>query len=345
MTPRLAAAARIGGCLVGAALLVVPALADDSARQWLAAMHDALLSRTYQGEFLHLANGRVEKLRILHRVKDGRVSERLVNLSGNGREFIRNGAELQCFLPELHQVLVESQADPGTLLGTLPTFDATLDSNYRLELGDRAMVIGRPARVLIINPKDGFRFGYRLWIDEANKMPVRTDLCDADGQLLEQVLVTSLKVGGTLSDAAFRPELDASGFAWEREAGGARETPAEDLPWRLVQLPPGFRVSSSIEQRLPGNDHPVTHLVLSDGLASVSVFIEGPPAPPRQATEGQGRIGAAFVYSKVVAGHQVTAVGEVPPQTVELIAAGVAPAKPRRLNFGASASVPGPPSQ
>jgi len=77
----------------------------------------------------------------------------------------------------------------------------------------------------------------------------------------------------------------------------------------------------------------------------VSVFIEGPPAPPRQATEGQGRVGSAFAFSRVVAGHQVTAVGEVPPQTVEFIADGVAPAKPRRLPFGSPASMPGPPSQ
>ena len=346
MSERLAGARRLGRWLLWAAVLVAaPVLADDEARQWLAAMNEALAARNYQGEFLHLANGHVEKLRIYHRVKDGRVAERLVNLSGNGREIIRNEAGVQCYLPDERKVLVESQADTGNMLGTLPTFEASLESSYRLVLGERAMVLGRPARVLAVNPRDGYRFGYRLWIDEEHKMPVRTDLCDADGRMLEQVLFTTLRVGGPLPDSAFRPDVDAASFEWVRQAGSPQKTLTDDLPWRLVQLPPGFRVSSSVEQLLPGSDHPVTHLVLSDGLASVSVFIEGPPAPPRQATEGQGRVGSAFAYSKVVAGHQVTAVGEVPPQTVEFIASGVAPAKPRRFGFGSAAAASASPAQ
>lgn len=346
MRQGLAGAARLGRWLLcAAALAAAPALADDEARQWLTAMNAALAARNYQGDFLHLANGHVEKLRIFHRVKDGRVAERLVNLSGNGREIIRNDAGVQCYLPDERKVLVESQAETGTMLGTLPVFEASLEASYRLVLGERAMVLGRPARILAVNPRDGYRFGYRLWIDEEHKMPVRTDLCDADGRMLEQVLFTSLRVGGPLADAAFRPDVDASSFEWIRQGGSPQQTLAEELPWRLVQVPPGFRISSSVEQLLPGSDHPVTHLVLSDGLASVSVFIEGPPAPPRQATEGQGRVGSAFAYSKVVAGHQVTAVGEVPPQTVEFIASGVAPAKPRRLGLGSTAAVPGTPAQ
>ncbi len=340
MSQRLASLARFGGgLLLGAALAAAPALADDGARHWLAAMNEALATRNYQGEFLHLANGHVEKLRILHRIKDGRVTERLVNLSGNAREIIRNDAELQCYLPDERKVLVESQPQHSSLLGTLPSFDVSLEANYALELGERAMVIGRPARILSVVPRDGFRYGYRLWIDEENMMPVRTDLCDADGHVLEQVLFTSLKVGGTLVDAAFRPDVDASGFVWLRQGGSAQVSLADELPWRLVQLPPGFKISSSVEQRLPGSDGLVTHLVLSDGLASVSVFIEGPPSPPRQATEGQGRVGSAFAFSKVIAGHQVTAVGEVPPQTVEFIASGVAPVK-RRVAFGVSVTAP-----
>jgi len=346
MKQRLAGAARLGRWLVCAALLAAaPTRADDEARQWLTAMNAALAARNYQGEFLHLANGHVEKLRIIHRIKDGRVAERLLNLSGSGREIIRNDAIVQCYLPAERRVLVETQAETGNMLGTLPVFEASLEASYRLVLGERVMVLGRPARVLAVNPRDGYRFGYRLWIDEENMMPVRTDLCDADGRMLEQVLFTSLRVGGPIADAAFRPDVDASAFEWIRQGRSPPQTPADELPWRLAQLPAGFRISSAVEQLLPGSDHPVTHLVISDGLASVSVFIEGPPAPPRQATEGQGRMGSAFAYSKVVGGHQVTAVGEVPPQTVEFIASGVTPANPRRLGLGSTAALPGAPAQ
>jgi sigma-E factor negative regulatory protein RseB len=260
-----------------------------------------------------------------------------VNVGSTRREVIRHDSELQCILPDDHKVLVETENDSGTLLGTLPRFDASLEANYRLELGEHSTVLGRPVRVLAVAPRDDLRFGYRLWIDEENRLPMRTDLCDAEGHVLEQVMFTSLKVGGPIADSAFHPDNDPSGFAWIRQgAAAARPLPGEPL-WRLAQLPPGFHLSATSQQQLPGSDALVTHFMLSDGLASVSVFIEGPPAPPRQATEGQGRVGTAFAYSRVIDGHQVTAVGEVPPQTVEMIAAGVARAKATRRNgFGLS---------
>jgi len=317
-----------------ALLLAGPAAADDEARRWLTQMNQAVAGRNYQGEFLHLGHGPVEKLRIFHRVKDGHVLERLVSLSSLGREVVRHDAELQCYLPEERTVLVETPPDDRALLGAVPTFDVGVEQNYRVELAGRDRVIGRPSRIVAVTPRDGYRFGYRLWIDEETKMPLRTDLCDPQGRMLEQVLFTSLEVDGPLPDAAFRAEVDASHFSWVRQAANPPRASSPATPWRLLQLPPGFKVSSSSEQRLPGSDQPVTHMVLSDGLASVSVFIEGPPAPPRQPTEGQGRVGSAFAYSKFVAGHQITAIGEVPPQTVEYIATGVAPGKPGKPALG-----------
>lgn len=313
------------GLIVAVALLSIrPAFADEEARAWLAGMTQALAESTYQGDFLHLGNGRVEKLRILHRVKDGVVNEHLLSLSGRGREVIRIGGEVQCYLPDQRQVLVESHVAHGSLLGTLPSFDDNLEANYRVEMAGRAQsVLGRPARVVAINPRDGYRFGYRVWIDEGTHMPVRTELCDANGAVLEQVLFTELKVGGVLADAAFRPAIQADGFAWIRQAAAMPHPAQSALPMQLMQLPPGFRVSSSGDEVLPGSSARVTHVVLSDGLASVSVFIEEPPAPPRMASEGEGRVGSSYAYARVVGGRQVTAVGEVPPVTVEFIASGV----------------------
>ena len=320
-------ALRAGLCALAALVVLPAARAADDARVWLARMTEAVTENTYQGEFLHLGNGHVEKLFIVHRLKDGRVNERLVSVSRHGREIIRNGTEVQCYLPDRHEVLVESHGAHGTMLGTLPAFDNDLEANYRVELAGTALsILGRPARLVTVNPRDGYRFGYRVWIDEETHMPVRTELCDAAGAVIEQVLFTSLKVGGTLPDAAFRPTVQADGFTWVRQQPSAALPRPAASAWQLVQLPPGFRISSSGEEQLPGSGAPVTHLVLSDGLASVSVFIEGPPAPPRLATEGEGRVGSSFAYSRVVGGHQVTAVGEVPPATVQFIASGVSEA-------------------
>jgi sigma-E factor negative regulatory protein RseB len=318
-----------GWLLLWVTLVALPARADEDARDWLARMNEALAARNYDGEFLHLSNGRVEQMRILHRVSGGHVAERLVSLSGSGREIVRNDAEILCYLPDQRRVLVESRQDRGPLLGTLPRFDESLGANYRVEIVGRGRsVIGRGARIVAVVPRDAYRFGYRLWIDEESRMPVRTDLVDAQGNVLEQVLFTSLSIGGALPDSALKPAVRADGFAYVRQTrGGAPAT--EPVAWRVARLPPGFRLSSSGLQLLPGGDRPVTHLVVSDGLASVSVFIEG-PAPGRPTIEGQGRVGSAFAYSKVVGEHQVTAVGEVPPQTVQFIAAAIEPAETPR---------------
>lgn len=317
-----------GWLLLWAALFAAPVRADDDAREWLTRMNEALAGRNYEGEFLHLSNGRVEKMRILHRASGGRVAERLVSLSGSGREIIRNESEILCYLPDQRRVLVESRHERGPLLGTLPKFDASLEANYRLETVGRARsVIGRNARIVAVVPRDAYRFGYRLWIDEETRMPVRTDLVDAQGNVLEQVLFTELTLGDAPPDSALRPAVRPDGYAWVRQGRGG--TPAsEPVAWRFSRLPPGFRLSSSGLQQLPGADRPVTHLVVSDGLASVSVFVEA-PVPGHAANEGQGRVGAAFAYSKGVAGHQVTAVGEVPPQTLQYIAGALEPAESR----------------
>src|SRR5262249_11103428 len=78
-------------------------------------------------------------------------------------------------------------------------------------------------------------------------------------------------------------------------------------------------------QMMPGSDDPVAHLVYSDGLATVSVFVERrvlqapaalspPPAP------GVAQVGSSSAFSTVREGSKVTAVGEVPPETVKSIA-------------------------
>ncbi len=96
------------------------ALGADDPREWLEKMNQALATRNYDGTFFHLSEGRVETMRIVHRVRAGRVTERLQSLDGSGREFVRTNDELTCYLPDQHTVLVEPRQDRGPFLGSLP---------------------------------------------------------------------------------------------------------------------------------------------------------------------------------------------------------------------------------
>lgn len=303
------------------ALLALPAAANDG-QLWLGRMTDALAGRSYSGEFVCESAGRSEKLRIVHRVREGSVSERLVSLSGGGRELVREDDEVVVYLPDQKLAIIERRPARSDLMGALPTFNAGTSPWYEVSHAGREAGLLGPAAVVVVRPRDGYRFGYRVWIDEASHMPVRSELSDAAGRVIERLRFTQLAMSGDIPDEAFQPALDRTRLRWVRQAPQAGD---EAPGWRAVQVPPGFRLSMSGLQAMAGASAPVRHLVYSDGLASVSVFIQ-PQAPGKAPVVGSGRAGVASAYTTVVQGHQVTVVGEVPPDTLRFIATGLRPA-------------------
>jgi sigma-E factor negative regulatory protein RseB len=323
--------------VVGALLTALPqrSRGADDPRDWLQKMNQALATRNYDGTFFHLSEGRVETMRIVHRVRAGRVTERLQSLDGSGREFVRNSEELTCYLPDQHTVLVEPRPDHGPFLGSLPQFGADVNDFYRIESLPSTHILGRPARVIAVNPKDQFRFGYRLWLDEKTAMPLKTQLCDSRGQVIEQIFFARLDMPENIPDSDLAPAVHTEGMRWVRQ-GPSQDSASPALSaYRASELPPGFRLTVAGAQTIGGATVPASHLVYSDGLATVSVFVEAQPpdargagggtdaspsAPAEPPMQGLARVGSGYAYSTVVQGHQVTAVGEVPAKTVEFIA-------------------------
>ena len=303
------------GC-AGAAV----ALADEPAR-WLERMNEALTTRNYDGTFSHWHGGRVEMLRIIHRVQDGTVSERLASLDGSGREFIRTGASLACYLPDKRQVLVEQRPSQEPLVSFPAVTDQTA-SSYDIAEVARTRLNRRDTHVIKVTPKDEYRYGYRLWIDDSTAMPLKTQLCDARGHVIEQIVFASLTLSTHIPDSAFKPEVSTKGFQWLQNESLPPAPGTAPLAWNAMQLPPGFKMTARSAQRLPGSTDPVDHLVFTDGLASVSVFVE----PQRQgraerpAMAEAATVGSSSAFSTVINGHRVTAVGEVPPATVQFFA-------------------------
>jgi sigma-E factor negative regulatory protein RseB len=314
----------------------------DEPREWLARMNEALTTRNYDGQFFHVHDGRVETMRIIHRVDGRNVTERLVSLDGSGREFVRRGNELTCYLPDKRTVLVERRKSEGPLLGALPVLDAASASMYQISgAAERTRLMGRNARLVQISPRDDFRYGYRLWIDEDTAMPLKTQLCDDRGRVLEQIVFSSLSLPAQIPDSAFVPSINTAGFRWLRNEDGeadARLARSAPVLWEAMKLPPGFRLTNQGQQAMPGSKQSVSHLVFTDGIASVSVFVE--PKQTGAPLEGASKLGSSSAFSTVIEGHQVTAVGEVPPSTVRFIATQVKPRGARER--GAPAFQPPP---
>src|ERR1700683_2780257 len=103
--PRLRSSSRLLALAISCSLAGA-ALAEEPAR-WLARMNQALTTRNSERTLSHVHGGGGETMRIIHRVQNGTVSERLVSLDGSGREFIRTGTSLACYLPAHGTVLGE----------------------------------------------------------------------------------------------------------------------------------------------------------------------------------------------------------------------------------------------
>jgi len=315
--------------LAATGLLALPVrAADDAAHQWLERMTEALSSLNYTGVFTHATRRQSETMRIVHRVgRNGTSTERLVSLDGNGREIVRTEEEVHVYLPDRRVVLVEQRMDGGLLLDSLPDPGPELDAMYVLQLRDGNKLLGRNVRVLDITPRDRLRYGYRLWLDEDTAMPLRTMVLDHAGRPVEVINFTQIDMPRHIDAKATEASMDASGFKWVRDARRPQMAPPATVAWRPKRLPPGFRLVTSRMQVVPGVAFPVQHLIFSDGFASISVFIE-PPRPAGPTPPESSSVGSANAFSTVVHGRVVTAVGEVPLETVRDVARSVVPDMP-----------------
>jgi sigma-E factor negative regulatory protein RseB len=296
------------------------AASAPAASQWLERMNKALTTRNYDGTFAHWQGGTMQMLRIIHRLQDGKVAERLVSLDGSGREFVRADATLTCYLPDRRTVLVEQRPAQQSLV-SFPAITPEMASYYDIREVARMRLNRRDTHLITISPRDEYRYGYRLWIDDATAMPLKTQLCDAGGHVIEQIVFASLAMPAHIADSAFKPEVATDGFQWLRNTA-APAAPQQPPPeWSALKLPPGFRMMVRGAQTLPGSSTPVDQLVFTDGLASVSVFVEI-RTPSGGATQEQQSacMGSSCAFSTWTNGHKVTAVGEVPPATVRFIA-------------------------
>ena len=306
---------------IGSLLGSLPGAADETPHDWLNKMARAVQSTNYEGTVIRMKDGDVEALKVVHVVEDGVIRERVLIQDGKGLELIRNGNEVQCILPDKKSVLVEEWDESSALFSTLPSSNVRFGSEYDLRIVRKERVAGRKAIVLAVQPHDEYRFGHRIWIDVSTGFPLQTRLVGSDGDTIEEIMFADITLDQEIQASALQPSYSIEGFRWYTEP---RRSVREDVEtdWASDGLPPGFRVVATHGQQMPGSDDRVTHILLSDGLARVSVFVE--PDTGKEVAE-RTKVGASHSYSFVANGHRITAVGDVPAATVEIIATSMQP--------------------
>ncbi len=311
---------------VAVALAASFAAFGEDARGLLERMERVLATRNYQGTFVHEHDGQTETMKIVHRAANGDFAERVVSLDGSRREVVQRDGELRAYFPDQRVVLVESGPKEGLLLSGLAGLDSASSQLYRMSEERPTRISGRGARVIAVEPQDDLRYGYRVWIDEASAMPLKTESHTVDGRVVEQLVFTELTLPSHIADAALQPAAATRQYRLLRHSDVTVASVGQgtDTTWDAAELPAGFRLIGHSTQFLGDGQKSVTHLVFSDGLASVSVFVE--PRSAEQLARGAApglplmtNMGSSTALSTEVNGHRVTTIGEVPPECARAI--------------------------
>lgn len=299
--------------------------AQSEGMQWLQRVSSAAQKLNFSGTFVYRNGTRSETSRIIHLASNGNQMEKLEVLDGSPREVIRNNDEVSCYLPESRLVIIEQRSVrrgfPALLSGGL----AGLNDHYLIRKGSNARVAGFDSQIIRLEPRDPWRFGHQLWVDVGSGLLLKADIFDESGEALESMAFTELRIGEPI-----RPEALKSSYAaaakenWQLRQAKLRDL-RDDAPWVFRAELPGFRKQAALRRSMGkgGEDLNMLHWVFSDGLVAMSVFISPLRSQAEGGEESFQSMGALSVMKRVVDGHQVVVMGDLPPVALRHFAEGI----------------------
>jgi sigma-E factor negative regulatory protein RseB len=304
--------------------LVAPAGAAERAAPpdgvaWLKKMADASRQLNYAGTFVYRHGAQSETSRIVHYVNvAGGEFEKMETLDGPAREVIRTNDQVVCYLPEAKTVIIEKRGK-RRFPAMLPDSLTGVTENYTVRVEGKDRVAGHDCQVIALEPRDNLRYGHRFCADMASGLPLRARTYNEKKEPLESFAFTEVKLGGSFNRDTVKSRYSTVSRNWRVDHSGfpTAEVPA-DTGWVLRQQPTGFRKLTELKRSIAGRTTMVSHIVYSDGLAAVSVFIE--PLPKARIAHSLSHQGAVNIFTRPVADYMVTVLGEAPAATVMQIA-------------------------
>lgn len=277
----------------------------------------------YDGIFSYQAGNKLQSIRIIHYADQQREVERIVSLNGVSREVIRTNDMVTCVYPEGKPVQENhrplGRGFPTDLLQRL----ATASDYYQMVKGQQERVANHHTQELLMKPIDNYRYGYSLWIDKEHDLLLQANLIDQAGDVLETFAFSSIEMGVDIPDELLKPQIQGNEMTWNRQQQKIKyqiiAKAKESSLWHFNWLPEGFKLVTQKNRFKAKNGAAIEQRVYSDGLNSISVFIEKIRAQHGH-LHGQSRKGNVSVFGTIISGHFVTVVGEVPSITVEKVA-------------------------
>lgn len=304
---------------------LIPAALADTTREsleWLGRMATAGQRLNYTGTFIYQAGRDFETSRITHKVDANGEHERLEVLDGSPREVIRSNNQVQCVLPDQKLVIVDQGSARRAFPARLPASYSGVAENYRVTLGESGRVAGLEARQIVLEPKDGLRFGHLLWADVATGLLLKARMIDDQGEVIEQFTFTDVNIGGEIEMSEIEPRF-ITNDQWKIISARGDDVRPESKGWVLEPPLAGYALKSVVRRPLGQGRKEILHIVYSDGLAAISVFIE--PTDSDSGHNGIGTLatGPINIYKRVVGEHVITVLGEVPVAAVRQVGDGM----------------------
>lgn len=310
-------------------LMLSPMMASAAAEQqsnevkaWLDRISQASQRHSYQGTFIYRCESQLMAMQVVHAAASEGPQERLVSLNGPPHEITQTADRVTAIVASSRKHIVRGRP-AGGVVGQPLNPGAVMEGIYDVSEAGEDRVAGRVTQLVRISPQDQYRHGFQLWLDRQTGVVLRSDMYNSTGDIIEQVMFTEIEYT-TVENALAALAGSAALSDVHTESGSVASSPLPPSRWRVERAPKGFELADRYVSALEGTggQRENEQLVFSDGLASVSVFIE-PKDSHRSAFTGGTLVGAMAAYGRIVNGYQVTAVGEVPLATVEMIAESV----------------------
>lgn len=290
---------------------------------WLARLQEAASRRTYTGTFVVTAADRLSSARIWHVSEGLQNIERVDALSGVPRTVFRRNDEVLTLLPQSHMAISEKRQSLGQFPDWLSRADASIAQHYELRPLGLDRVAGWEADVAKLIPKDGWRFGYRVWTERISGLVLKLQTVGLDQSILEQAAFSDMQLASSLSIGKLSAMMnEVQGYRIKKSELMLTTADQEGWDWKAVV--PGFKLVScykrDIPQRVPGASG--MQCAFTDGLAGVSMFIEPFDAARhgRPMSHDAFAMGATRMQMQRVGDWWLTAVGEVPQPTLQQLA-------------------------
>jgi sigma-E factor negative regulatory protein RseB len=297
--------------------------APPDATAWLQRAAKAARQSTYEGTYVHTNGDHTSTVRVTHLANGGDEHERIEPLDDASLEIVRHNEETFCRFPDAKTVRLDPRIASRFFPNLIAASAESIGQAYDVKLGKLERVLGYECQWLRLEPRDAMRYPQAICAEVSTGLVLRAKTYNDQRQPIEQYTFTDLKLGAQVARTDLKSLFRARNRQWISDGQPRDEAISADSGWQVQRVPAGFHKIAELKRALPGRPQPVAQLVYTDGLATLSVFVEPNATPPRAAEAGS-EDGTTNFFVRPIGDHVVSVLGEVPAATAQQVARSVA---------------------